>query len=213
MKRAQRLPQAKRREQLIAVATRVFAESGYRTASMDDVADAAGVSKPVLYQHFDSKQSLYLAVIDVAAETFGTLLLPVIDEARDNFTRVERTFTAYFSFVTDHEAEFLLLFHSDAYEAQAQSAISAVSDRLVAQITRVFVDQSAVTEAEAALLGQSVAGMAQAAAMQFVGNPELDAASTARLMAHLLWRGVSGFPNSPEDAERFGGSTRPWELE
>ena len=66
----QRMPREQRREQLIGVATAMFADSGYHTTSMDDVAEAAGVSKPVLYQHFTSKKDLYLAAIDAAAATF-----------------------------------------------------------------------------------------------------------------------------------------------
>ena len=51
-----RLPAARRRRQLLEVALKVFAEQGYHDASMNDIAIAAGVTKPVLYQHFTSKR-------------------------------------------------------------------------------------------------------------------------------------------------------------
>ena len=54
-----RLPAARRRRQLLEVALRVFAEQGFYVTSMSDIADAAGVTKPVLYQHFASKRELY----------------------------------------------------------------------------------------------------------------------------------------------------------
>ena len=59
-----RLPAAARREQLLAVALEVFARQGFHGTSMNDVADAAGVTKPVLYQHFRSKRELYLALLE-----------------------------------------------------------------------------------------------------------------------------------------------------
>ena len=55
-----RLPAAERRRQLLQTATEVFAVRGYHDSAMNDIADAAGVTKPVLYQHFESKRELYL---------------------------------------------------------------------------------------------------------------------------------------------------------
>src|SRR5690242_1596805 len=64
---AGRLPAAARRRQLLDVALGEFAERGYSGVSMDQVAEAAGVTKPVLYQHFTSKRALYLELVaDVA---------------------------------------------------------------------------------------------------------------------------------------------------
>ena len=64
-----RMPRAQRRNQLLELATQVFTEKGYQATSMDDIAAAAGVTKPVLYQHFSSKQSLYIEVLDIIAES------------------------------------------------------------------------------------------------------------------------------------------------
>ena len=61
-----RLPASARREQILDVSVQVFARNGFHSTSMNDVAEAAGVTKPVLYQHFDSKQDLYLALLDEA---------------------------------------------------------------------------------------------------------------------------------------------------
>ena len=72
-----RLPAAARRRQLLDSALDVFAARGYHGASMNDVADAAGVTKPVLYQHFDSKQDLYLALL----EEVGRRLITAIAKA------------------------------------------------------------------------------------------------------------------------------------
>ena len=63
-----RLPREQRRAQVLDAARAVFVESGYYAAGMDDIAERAGVSKPVLYQHFPSKLDLYLALLDAGIE-------------------------------------------------------------------------------------------------------------------------------------------------
>ena len=69
--RGGRLPRSARRKQLLAAAQEVFVANGYHAAAMDDIAERAGVSKPVLYQHFPGKLELYLALLDTQAEMLG----------------------------------------------------------------------------------------------------------------------------------------------
>src|SRR5438067_11906047 len=69
--RSSRLPRHERRRQLLDAALEVFVSQGYHAAAMDDIAERAGVSKPVLYQHFPGKHELYSALLD---ESVGTLL-------------------------------------------------------------------------------------------------------------------------------------------
>ena len=69
-----RLPKDQRRAQLLDAASEVFTTRGYHAAAMDDIADAAGVSKPVFYQHFESKLDLYLALLDRSCERLGEVL-------------------------------------------------------------------------------------------------------------------------------------------
>ena len=73
-----RMPREQRRSQLLRLATEVFTEKGYQATSMDDIATAAGVTKPVLYQHFRSKETLYVEVLDVIGEA---MLVEVRDMA------------------------------------------------------------------------------------------------------------------------------------
>ena len=65
-----RLKAAQRREQLIAVATKLFAKTGYDATTTAEIAKAAGVTEPILYRHFESKQELFIAIVrDVSAHT------------------------------------------------------------------------------------------------------------------------------------------------
>src|SRR6476469_9671061 len=63
-----RLPKPARRRQLLGAAREVFVAQGYHAAAMDEIAERAGVSKPVLYQHFPGKLELYLALLDQGTE-------------------------------------------------------------------------------------------------------------------------------------------------
>lgn len=198
------MPQAQRRDQLVAVATEVFSRSGYRTASMDAVAIAAGVSKPVLYQHFDSKQSLYLAVIDAANAVFASVLTEALHSSDDNEERVAAAISAYFAFVTDYRAEFLIIARADSYEPGAVKRASSSTDRAAMWIAELIERESAATAAEAKLLAAAITSMAEAAALQLAENAAFEADAAARLISGVLWNGVGSLPDPEEDEDAAG---------
>ena len=105
-----RLPAAKRRKQLLDVAMTVFADNGYHGASMNDVASTAGVTKPVLYQHFHSKQDLYSELIDDVGSRLSSIVVAAAKSANDPFTQTVAALSAYFNFVEKNQREFKLLF-------------------------------------------------------------------------------------------------------
>src|SRR5438067_6588377 len=94
-----RLPRSQRRRQLLGAAQEVFVAQGYHAAAMDDIADRAGVSKPVLYQHFPGKLELYLALLDQHCETLVEAVRSALESTSDNKQRVAATMSAYFQFV------------------------------------------------------------------------------------------------------------------
>src|SRR5512138_3470289 len=96
-----RLPRSARRKQLLAAAQQVFVAQGYHAAAMDDIADRAGVSKPVLYQHFPGKLELYLALLDESAEKLTAIVRDALSSTTENRERVPATFRAFFDFVGD----------------------------------------------------------------------------------------------------------------
>src|SRR5262245_51686136 len=111
---ATRLPAAARREQLLAVALEVFARQGFHATSMNDVAEAAGVTKPVLYQHFASKRELYLALLGEVGARLMEAITAATSQAASPRDQVTDGFAAYFRWVADDHAAFTLLFGSGA---------------------------------------------------------------------------------------------------
>ena len=85
-----RLPASERREQLLDVAMTVFAANGYHGTSMNGVAKAAGVTKPVLYQHFTSKRDLYLELIEDVADRLANEVVRAAKAANSNYQSTNR---------------------------------------------------------------------------------------------------------------------------
>src|SRR3954454_13909692 len=111
--RPARLPRSARRKQLLIAAQEVFVAQGYHAAAMDDIAEGAGVSKPVLYQHFPGKLDLYLALLDQHAEALVAAVRVALASTTDNKLRVAATIEAYFRFVDEDDGAFRLVFESD----------------------------------------------------------------------------------------------------
>ena len=116
-----RMPKEQRRTQVLDAARAVFVESGYYAAGMDVIAERAGVSKPVLYQHFPSKLDLYLALLDAGLEELLEATDAAARETTDNKLRVQRTMRAYFAFVDNPDGAYRLVFESDLMNEPAVS--------------------------------------------------------------------------------------------
>src|SRR3954447_3643410 len=97
--RGGRLPRRERRAQLLESALEVFVAQGYHAAAMDDIADRAGVSKPVFYQHFPGKLDLYLALLDASCDTIIDNCRHALESTEDNKQRVAATMDVFFEYV------------------------------------------------------------------------------------------------------------------
>lgn len=189
---AVRLPAPRRRRQLLDTARDVFAAKGFHATSMDDVADAAGVSKPVLYQHFRSKRDLYLALLDDVGEHLMTLITAATAEAGTPRAQVERGFEAYFRFVADHESAFRLLFASGARRdeefAEAVRKVEAAIAETIAALIDVDVDPD-----HRRLLAHGIVGLAEGTGRHWVAHDlDLDPEVVARRTALMAWAGLRG---------------------
>ncbi|MGH3974521.1 MAG: TetR/AcrR family transcriptional regulator, partial [Pseudonocardiaceae bacterium] len=126
MPRGVRMPRDERRAQLLAAATDVFVNNGYHATVMDDIAERAGVSKPVLYQHFPGKLELYLALLERHTNELVRRVREAIEETHDNRQRVLNAVRVYFDFVDGDGGAFRLVFESDL---RNQPAVQAVVER------------------------------------------------------------------------------------
>jgi AcrR family transcriptional regulator len=109
-----RVPSHVRAEQLLDVAEREFAAKGYGATSIEAIAAAAGVTRPVVYEHFGSKEGVYLACLRRARAQLESMLFGAMAEAPDLRAKVELGADAYFRFVESDPARWRVLFGGDA---------------------------------------------------------------------------------------------------
>ena len=198
MGRGGRLPRSARRKQLLAAAQEVFVANGYHAAAMDDIAERAGVSKPVLYQHFPGKMDLYLALLDTQATALGDAVVAALAGTTDNEQRIHGVLSAYFAFVArdDHDGAFRLIFESDLFndpEVQAAGRVGDAEDHGSGGRHRRLRHRPG--QGRGQLLATALTGAAQVAARWWLASDRPVAQEDAvHLLESLLWRGISNFP-------------------
>ena len=197
-RRRGRLPRSARRQQLLGAAQEVFVAQGYHAAAMDDIAERAGVSKPVLYQHFPGKLELYLALLDQHVESLERAVRDALATTTDNRARVQASIAAYFDFVGDEGGAFRLVFESDlrndpAVRELVERALQASIDAIADTIAR----DTGLDREESELLSCGLAGLAEVSSRWWLSSGGgIEKERAIALLASLAWRGISGFPRS-----------------
>jgi AcrR family transcriptional regulator len=193
---SRRLTAEQRREQLFAVALELFAVRGYRATTMDDIAEQAGVTKPLLYQHFSSKRALYLELVDSIAQDLLAAIRKAVMRAEGPRQQVELGFAAYFQLVISNEAEFRLLYGRDhADDQELGRALRTVEDAIAEAIDPLI--DAGLDDDHRRLLAYGIVGMAEGASRHFMAHrPDTDdqadeeARRLAGRMADLAWAGL-----------------------
>ena len=191
-----RLPRDERRAQLLSAALEVFTSAGYHSAAMDEIAERAGVSKPVLYQHFPSKLDLYLAVLDTHIDSLVFAIQRAIQSTPDNSERVQATIGAYFDFIEAEGEAFRLLFESDMnVEPAVRERLNRMTYDCAAAVSAVISLDTGLPQEAAMLLGVGLIGSAQVTARHWLErDSKLTRQQAQTLVTNIIWRGISGFP-------------------
>jgi AcrR family transcriptional regulator len=198
-----RLPAEQRRRQLLDVSCGVFAASGFHATAMDDIARAAGVTKPVLYQHFPSKRALMTELLeDVGRQLLDGLgaSTGAVETGRE---RVESGFEAYYRFVTGNRAAFRLLFgasvRNDAEFAQIVDRVLHQAADLISELIEIET-----TAEHRRVLAHALVGVAEATSRHALSDADAsrDATQLARWVSELVWFGLRGVrADEPASAE------------
>jgi AcrR family transcriptional regulator len=198
--RGARMPRRERRAQLLESALEVFVAQGYHAAAMDDIAERAGVSKPVLYQHFPGKLELYLALLDVSCDLIIDNCRVALASTQDNKQRVAATMDAFFEYVAGDTGAFRLVFESDlTNEPAVREQVERVTTECAAMIAHVIHDDTGLPDEASRLLAVSLVGMAQVSARFWLSEAAgISKSDAAALVAGLAWRGIRGYPLTDE---------------
>jgi AcrR family transcriptional regulator len=196
-----RLTADARRRQLFDVALSLFAAHGYPATTMDDIAEAAGVTKPLVYQHFESKRALYLELMDVFSTVLVTRIVKATAGAQGPRQQVELGFAAYFELMVDNEPAFRLLYGRDAPDDPELGAALRRVEEAIAQAIDPLID-AGLEPGHRLLLAHAVVGMAEGASRHWLasrrpvaGGPDPagghdDAAQLAAQLADFAWAGL-----------------------
>jgi AcrR family transcriptional regulator len=163
---------------------------------MDDIAEAAGVTKPLLYQHFSSKRSLYLELVDSIAQDMLEAVSKAVAHADGPRQQVELGFAAYFRLVVTREAEFRLLYGRDnADDKELGRALRAVEDAIAEAIDPLI--DAGLDDDHRRLLAYGIVGMAEGVSRRFMAQRadseaavDEEAQKLAGRVADLAWAGL-----------------------
>jgi AcrR family transcriptional regulator len=200
--RGTRLPRSARREQLLGAAQEVFVANGYHAAAMDDIAERAGVSKPVLYQHFPGKLELYVALLDQHADQLATRVHAALESTTDNHDRVFGCVRAYFDFVDDPGGAYRLVFESDLRnEPAVRERVERSLQLSVEAIADTIARDTGLQRDDAELLSCGLAGVCEVSARWWLASPgQIPKERAVELIQALVWRGISGYPRISDPA-------------
>ena len=196
-----RLTAEARRAQLLAVAREVFAEDGYPGAAMEKIAQRAGVTKPVLYQHFEGKKELYLALLDSDMSRLLAHVSGAIESAHDNPSRIRKGLAAYFNYIEANVDSFRLLFRETmGADPEFRESIDRFHDAAATSIGAIIADETGKSLELAELLARGIMGMSEAAATWWLDRKqEIEKAELVESLAELAWRGLAALPRRKED--------------
>lgn len=197
-----RLPAAERRAQLLRIATDEFAAHGFHNTSMNVIAEAAGVTKPVLYQHFASKRGLYLELLAELGADLRETIAKATADASGPRQMIELGFDAYFSYVEGNANAFRVLFGAGTRRDEEFAEAVRRVEASIAELAAELIDVPGLSFERRRLLGNGIVGLAEGACRYWLANQvDVDAHTLAKEVAGLAWAGLRGIRTEGEAAE------------
>ena len=168
-----RLPRGEREEQMLDAGERIFGMRGFRSASMDEIAEASGITKALLYQYFGSKEGLYEACLERGRARLFEQLQAVADKASSPLRRLRAVVAAYFDYIDEHRGSAWLLY-ADASMDAVNEMRSRNAEVLAGLIMRDVNGAGGSVRAEdVELLGHLIVGSGEQVARWWLEHPEL----------------------------------------
>ncbi len=195
-RRSGRLPRGARRAQLLAAASEIFAGQGYHATGMDDIAERAGVSKPVLYQHFPSKLELYLAVLQSHVENLVASVRQALRSTTDNRRRLRAAIQAFFDFVDNDTQGYRLIFESDALgDPSVQARVEQATEACIDAVFDLVSHDSGLDPYRARMLAVGLVGISQVNARYWLeARRPISKSDAVETTVALAWGGLSHVP-------------------
>ncbi|GLZ31872.1 TetR family transcriptional regulator [Lentzea sp. NBRC 105346] len=183
------MPKAQRMEQMLTVAEEVFAERGYLAASMDEIAERVGVSKPMLYEYFGSKEGLLIACVHKARIELRAKTEQAIANASTPEEFLRLGLLAFFEFIAEHTKSWAMLRQETAIAHEEVEAVRRQQTDLIASVLTGFAPGIDALEAEA--FAEIVVGACERLALWCERRPSVGPALATDYIMDVVWNGVA----------------------
>jgi len=193
-----RLTAAARRAQLIDVGRAVFAKRGYDATSVEEIAEHAKVSKPIIYEHFGGKEGLYAVVVDREMEYVVRRIAEAIATGSPR-ERVERAALAFLTYVRDHPDGFAVLAHGSPV-ASATGGLSSLLNDVAERVGNVFAatfKDAGYDPKAAPIYAHALIGMVTSVGQWWTETRKPSVEDVANHIAALAWMGLRHLPKHP----------------
>ena len=195
---SERLTAAARRAQLLEVGRNVFAKRGYEAASVEEIADKAKVSKPIVYEHFGGKEGLYAVVVDREMDYVVTHIAEAISSGTPR-ERLEAAALAFLTYVKDHPDGFAVL-SRDAPVTMARGGLSGMLNDVAERVGDIFAKafkQAGYDPKAAPIYAHALIGMVTFVGQWWMESRRFSVERVASHLAALAWMGLRHLPHEP----------------
>lgn len=196
--RSHRLTASARRAQLVEVGRAVFAERGYEASSVEEIAERAKVSKPIVYEHFGGKEGLYAVVVDREMERVVAIIAEAISQGSPR-ERLERAALAFLTYVKDEPDGFAVL-SRDAPVTTASGGMSGLLNEVADRVGDVFTSafkEAGYDQKAAPIYAHALVGMVTFVGQWWTETRKPSVEQVARHLAALAWMGLRHLPRKP----------------
>lgn len=188
-----RLPRAVREQQMLDAAVTVFSEKGFHDTSMDAIAAAAAISKPMLYLYYGSKEELFAASIAREGQRFVEALSPATDATLTPREQLRAALVGFLGFVDEHRPSWMVLYRQSMGNQAFAGQVGTSRDRLIDLTAKLLESSTREPEPDTdfVLMAAALVGAGEAVADRVAGG-EIPVEKAADLLENLAWRGLAG---------------------
>lgn len=187
----QRLPRQVRERQMLDAAVAVFSRRGFHLSSMDDIAELAGVSKPMIYAYLGSKDELFIACIRREAQRLMELIAAAVPDGAASHERLRCGLLAFFEFVTEHRDGWIVLYRQARVHGTFAGEISAARERIIVMVAGLLAGSSDDDSSVRAMpLAHALVGAAEALSDWGLEHPEETPNALATRLLDVVWTGL-----------------------
>ena len=208
-----RMPAAQRREVILAAAEETFADQGYHGASLDEIAHSAGVSKALIYEHFESKRELHASLLTAHAGEIFERVRAGAEHGQTSEERLRSGIDAFLGYVEEHDAAWRVLFR-DSAEPDAAGVICAIQEQTT-HVIAALVAEAHEAGAEAGddpsqralrvdIYAQLLSGAVQSLALWWHEHPDVPRHLLVDRAMDFCWHGIERAPGRPPPVASAG---------